>query len=105
MKARQEQLSRQIEAYRARYGDRVTQDQLAYIVGAHRRLIHQIVRLDCFPDPVEQGPEPRFPVDVVPLCRRALRLHFDLGVGWTSMELVLRLLERIEALESRLEAS
>lgn len=41
-------------------------------------------------------------VEKLPRTRKMLRLHYDLGVGWTSMDLVLRLLDRLAELERRL---
>jgi chaperone modulatory protein CbpM len=78
----------------------LTVGEVAFLTGASPRLIARIIRLDLV-HPAETRPEPRFPVSVVPRVRRMLRMHRQLEVGWTSMALVLELLDRIEKLEDR----
>ena len=53
-------------------------------------------------DPRGEGDEPTFGPEALPRVRRMLRLRRDLQVGWTSLGLVLDLLERVERLEREL---
>jgi hypothetical protein len=42
-------------------------------------------------------------VEYLSLVRKILRLRYDLGVSWSSMDLVLQLLDHIEALERQID--
>ena len=85
--------------YRRRCGDKLTAEQLAFLCGADPRMIRAMVDVELI-NPAD--PEGRlFDISLVPQVKRALRLRYDLGVGWVSMPLVLRLLDRIEELERR----
>lgn len=85
--------------YRRRCGDKLTAEQLAFLCGADARNIHAMIDLDLI---TPADPEGRlFDISQLPRIERALRLRHDLGVGWVSMPLVLRLLDRIEELERR----
>jgi hypothetical protein len=53
-------------------------------------------------DPVE-GESNRFPPEATLRLQRALRLRRDLGLSYNGAALVLELLDRIEALERRLD--
>jgi hypothetical protein len=50
-------------------------------------------------DPVETSPEPCFEVSVVLRIRRILRIHYDLGVNWAGIGVVMDLLTKIDDLE------
>ncbi|MFH1998340.1 MAG: chaperone modulator CbpM [Planctomycetota bacterium] len=74
--------------------------ELACLVGTSRRVIERLVWFEVI-EPVRTEPEECFPVDILPRVTRILRIREHLGVSWSSMGLVLDLLERIEILESR----
>ena len=79
----------------------VTLRELACLAGTSRRVIERLVWFEII-EPVQTEPERCFPVDILPHVTRILRFREHLGVSWSSMGLVLDLLERIEALESQL---
>lgn len=81
----------------------LTPRDLACLVGIRTRVIERMVRLELL-EPVTDAPEPLFPPDTVRRARRLVRLHHQLGVSWSSMELVLDLLDRIDALERELQS-
>lgn len=78
----------------------VTIRELACLVGTSRRVIERLVWFEII-EPVQTEPEHYFPVDILPLVTRILRIREHLGVSWSSMGLVLDLLDRIEDLESQ----
>jgi hypothetical protein len=81
-------------------GDMLTVRDLSYLTGLGERVIRRLVSLEVIePDACE--PEPRFRTEVVVRVRRIRRLHVELGVSWSSMPLVLDLLQRIRELEGR----
>ena len=49
---------------------------------------------------VENESGPFIHVSVIPRLRKIVRLHYDLGIGWNSIGIVLDLLSRIEELEN-----
>lgn len=77
-------------------------EQVAMITGTKRRLLKVLVEhelLETYPSKKE---EIKVHVDAIEPLKKILRLHYDLGVGWTSMPVVLDLLERIDQLEEKL---
>ncbi len=62
-------------------------------------LIRRLLNLGLI-DPVQTRPEPLFDEGTLLRVRRMLRLHHDLGIGWTSLGLVMDLLDRIHELET-----
>ena len=78
----------------------VTQWELACLAGTSTRVIERLVWFEII-EPMETEPERHFLIDVLPQVARALRIREHLGVSWSSLSLVLDLLERIERLESR----
>jgi hypothetical protein len=67
----------------------------------HPLLVESFVSLGLI-DPVE-GESNRFPPEATLRLQRALRLRRDLGLSYNGAALVLELLDRIEALERRLD--
>lgn len=86
--------------YRKKYGDLLTIEQMAVITGTKRKLIEIVVQKE-FVECKQEDRQLKIHVDSIPLLRKILHLHFDLGVGWSSMGLVLDLLQRIDELENR----
>lgn len=84
-----------------RPGDMLTVRDLSCVTGLSARTLQRLIALEVI-EPDERTPEPCFRTEVVLHVRRVRRLHVELGVSWSSMPLVLELLERIEQLESRL---
>lgn len=77
--------------------------EVAARCGVHPDLIERFVYLGLI-DPVG-GDEDRllFPIEVVPLVRKIIRLRNHLGINYVGIGLVLELMNRIEKLESKLQ--
>ena len=80
-------------------GDMLTVHDLSCLTGLSERLIQRLISIEVI-EPDERTPEPCFRTEIVVRVRRIRRLHVELGVSWSSMPLVLELLQRIEELES-----
>jgi DNA-binding transcriptional MerR regulator len=76
-------------------------EEVAARCGLHPALVERLVALGLI-EPLE-GKSNRFPPNVTLRLQRALRLRRDLGLSYNGAALVLELLDRIEALEQRLE--
>jgi DNA-binding transcriptional MerR regulator len=76
-------------------------EEVADRCGLHPLLVERFVALGLI-DPVE-GESNRFPPEATLRLQRALRLRRDLGLSYNGVALVLELLDRIEALERRLD--
>ena len=72
--------------------------ELAVACGLRTCIVERLVRLEVI-TPAQRGTRPAFRTHTVYRLRKMRRLHVELGVSWTSMPLVMELLERIEALE------
>ena len=84
------------------YGeDYLTIHELAFMMGRRTQVIQRLVTLELI-EPVHTQPEICFSPDIVPRIRRLFRLHDDLGISWTSMDLFLQLLDRLNSLEEQL---
>ncbi len=80
-----------------------TLSEIADRIGLHPELIDRFVRIgliDCTED--SESGELVFDSEVIPLIRRILRLRNDLGVNYAGIGVILELMTRIEALESRI---
>lgn len=86
------------EAWSRRFGRYVTIEQLAALSGASLSILRRIAHMELLAR-TWVGGTPMYPIQRLSQVRRMLRLHYDLGVSWSSMGLVLRLLDRIEELE------
>lgn len=75
--------------------------ELAYLSGINVRILRRLITLELI-EPATAAPEPYFSVEVVHTVRRIKKLHVQLGVGWSSMGVVLELLNQIDNLESQL---
>jgi hypothetical protein len=76
-------------------------EEVAARCGLHPLLVERFVALGLI-DPVE-GEVNQFPPEATLRLQRALRLRRDLGLSYNGAALVLELLDRIEALERRLD--
>jgi hypothetical protein len=79
-------------------GDRLTIRDLSCVTGLSEHLLERLMRLQVL-EPDEHSPVPCFRTEAVVRVRQMRRLHVELGVSWSSMPLVLDLLQRIEELE------
>ena len=85
--------------FRQRFGEHLTIEQAAFVSGlkpviVKRMISHELIEI------VKSDPEVVIHVDTIPKLRKMVRLHYDLGIGWNSMGVVLDLLNRIEELEN-----
>ena len=78
-------------------------EEVAFLSGTTTQVIRRITRLELL-KPVRREPEPRFSPAALARVRRLLRMHRELDVSWTSMELVLDLLERVEELRTEVDS-
>ncbi|MDD5084804.1 MAG: chaperone modulator CbpM [Candidatus Omnitrophica bacterium] len=78
----------------------ITAYDLAFHFGKPPRLIKRLVDLELI-EPVEREPELYFSTDIIPKIEKLMRLHYELGVSWPSMDFVLELLDKIDELSSR----
>ena len=83
-----------------RRNESLSGDEVAARCGLHPSVVERLVALGLI-EPLEGGN--RFPPDVTLRLQRALRLRRDLGLSYNGAALALELLDRIEALERRLE--
>ncbi|MBN1670377.1 MAG: hypothetical protein JXR37_05065 [Kiritimatiellae bacterium] len=77
--------------------------ELAFLAGTSRRIIERMVWFEVI-EPARSEPEPGFPPQAVARVRRVLRIRDELGVSWSSMGLVLELMERVAQLEAELRS-
>lgn len=77
--------------------------EVAARCGVHPDLIERFVYLGLI-DPIDGEEEYlRFPLEVVPLVHKIIRLRNHLGINYAGIGLVLELMNRIEKLESQLQ--
>lgn len=79
-------------------------EQVAMITGTKRRLLKVLVENELLEPEKMDGDNIKVHVDSLAHLKKMLRLHYDLGIGWSSMPVVLDLLERIDDLEKRIQA-
>ena len=72
--------------------------ELACLTGLREVVIRRLITLEVI-EPDRNDPEPLFRVEVVERIRRIRRLHVELGASWSSMPLILELLDRIDRIE------
>ncbi len=90
--------------YRRRYADTVTRSELADLAETPPETIRRLVAADVV-QPVPDSGGTCFRVEDLARVRRALRIHGEMGVDWSSLALVLDLLERLEKVEDQLRAA
>jgi hypothetical protein len=88
--------------YQEKFGEILTVEQAAFVVGIKPEIVKNLIFHELI-EAEEKEPEPVIHVRHIPKLKKVIRLHYDLGVGWNSMGLVLDLLARIEELEDRLD--
>ncbi len=79
-----------------------TLTEVAYRAGLHPELVERFISLGLieFIDRTSDG-ELLFEPGVIPLIRRILRLRNELGVNYAGVGVILELMARVDALESR----
>ena len=80
----------------------VTIREVSVLCDVHPEMIIRFVRMGLV-DPVEEEKAEEgwiFPVETVPLVRKIIRLHDELGINYSGIGVVLELLARIEELEA-----
>ena len=80
----------------------LTIHEVAFMIGTRKRIIERLISLELI-QPTRVKPQPYFSPEILPRLRRLMRLHDQLGISWTSMGLVLELMEQVEQLKRRLE--
>lgn len=100
---REMKIGLQVDQYRQRYGRLLSLEQVALLTGVSPRTIRRLALLEIVPFQAgEQGP--LLDIELLPRVRKALRLHYDLAIGWAAMALVLDLLDRLEQLDAEFRA-
>ena len=81
----------------------VSLEQVAIITGAKQRLLKVLVQHELLDASIENK-QIKIHADEIDSLKKMLRLHYDLGIGWTSMPVVLDLIDRIDKLENEIKA-
>lgn len=79
-------------------------EQVAMITGTKRRLLEVLVKNELLEARKTENEKIKVHIEAIETLKKMLRLHYDLGVGWTSMPIVLDLLDKIDALEKQIQA-
>ncbi|HJO93325.1 MAG TPA: chaperone modulator CbpM [Victivallales bacterium] len=95
-------ISYKITEYQEQFGEILTIEQAAFITGIKPGIVTILISHDLI-ETVKDHSVTAIHVKHIPKLKKVIRLHYDLGVGWNSMGLVLDLLNRIEELESHME--
>jgi len=93
------EISFQIAEYQKQFGEFLTVDQAAFIVGIKPGIIKYIITHEII-EIVDNTTQSTIHVKFIPKLKKIIRLHYDLGIGWNSMGVVLDLLDRIDELEN-----
>ncbi len=88
--------------YQEKFGEFLTIEQAAFIAGIKPVIIKRVISHELI-ETVEKKPEPTINAKHIPKLKKVIRLHYDLGIGWNSMGLVLDLLDQVEKLENILK--
>jgi hypothetical protein len=80
----------------------LTLSELVRLTGIRPMVLQRLASFAVIESYADRGGTLRFPVSELPRLARGIRLRRDLGVGVSSLGLVLDLLERVDALESEL---
>ncbi|MCP4180404.1 MAG: hypothetical protein GY756_21800 [bacterium] len=94
-------ISYKVTEYQEQFGEILTIEQAAFITGIKPGIVNILISHELI-DTVNHHSELAIHVKHIPKLKKVIRLHYDLGVGWNSMGVVLDLLNRIEELENTL---
>jgi len=76
--------------------------EFAYVVGTRQRVVERLVALELI-QPAQSDPKVLFHPKQAHAVKKLIRLHTQLGVSWSSMELVVNLMDRIDDLEKEVQ--
>ncbi len=76
--------------------------ELALLVRTPSRTIERMVRFELIAPTVSE-PALFFKPEVIPRVQKLVRLRIELGVGWSSMGVVLALMDKVKDLERQLD--
>ncbi len=81
-------------------GGRLRAEDLCLSLGISRDILEVCLRWEVIgpPEPGAEG-TPLFSEAAMERVRRGVRLHYDLGINWAGVAVVLDLLDRMEAVE------
>jgi len=81
----------------------LTVNEVAFRCGVHPELVERFLQLGLIElAEKDRNGDPLFPMDVVPMVRKILRLRNELGVNYAGIGVILELMTRIESLEARI---
>lgn len=80
----------------------LTLNDIIRCTGIDRSILSRLLRLGLL-EPLESDSEPVFHQHTVVRINKMMRLRHELGVGYSSMALVMDLLDKIDRLEKELE--
>ena len=78
----------------------ISVNELTCLLGIRKRMVERLVMMDVI-EPVCAEPELCFSVKILPTLKKIRRIHYELGVSWTSIKVVLDLMDKIEDMEER----
>ena len=82
----------------------IRQEEICAQLGIGQELLKVCLRWEIiYPSETSPEGEALFSDEAIERLSRALRLHHDLGINWAGVSVALDLLDRIEALEHRLD--
>lgn len=85
--------------FRQHFGEHLTIEQAAFATGLKPVIVKRIISHELIETVKKSDQEVVIHIESIPKLRKMVRLHYDLGIGWNSMGVVLDLLNRIEELE------
>ncbi|MDK2857175.1 MAG: chaperone modulatory protein CbpM [Verrucomicrobiota bacterium] len=86
---------------RRRFGRYLTRQQLIALSDIPPRTVEKLLAFELVNRTWIDG-QPMFRTEELDRIRRILRLHYDLGVCWSDVDLVLQLIEQIDTLREQL---
>jgi hypothetical protein len=95
-------ISYKVTEYQKQFGEILTIEQAAFITGIKPEIVSILISHEII-ETVKDHSTVSIHVKYIPKLKKVIRLHYDLGVGWSSMCLVLELLNRIDELENCLK--
>jgi hypothetical protein len=77
----------------------LTTKELAFLAGTSPRIVERLLSFEVL-CPECAKPEPAFKPETLGHVKKAIRIHEQFGVAWSSVGFVMDLIRRIEVLES-----
>lgn len=88
--------------YQQQFGEKLSIEQVAFVAGVKPNTVKKLISLEII-EAKKDEVQTYIHVRHIPKLKKIIRLHYDLGIGWNSMEVVSDLLDRIEELERKLK--